>query len=155
MPESLMNVYKGTGPLFKEDMMGLIDWNDSFSIGLSEIDRQHQVLIGIINDIHEAMLKGKGKSIIGEILQKMNEYTLTHFRHEESMFEKYGYGESAPHMNEHKKFIDKMNEFKIKYEKDEIFLSVELMNFLKEWWTSHINTIDRKYSPFFKSKGMT
>jgi hemerythrin len=40
--------------------MALIQWNDGLSVNVVEIDRQHQKLIGMINDLNDAMRQGKG-----------------------------------------------------------------------------------------------
>lgn len=134
--------------------MPLISWEKKLLLKIESIDNQHKVLIGIINDLHDAMLKGKGKNVVDDILEKMSEYTNIHFRHEEDLFEKHGYPETESHKSEHKKFIEKISQLNRKKESGEMFLSVELMDFLKEWWTVHINKIDRQYSGFLKSKGV-
>jgi len=40
--------------------MALFDWNDQLSVGVAEIDKQHQELVKLINDLHEAMREGAG-----------------------------------------------------------------------------------------------
>ena len=35
--------------------MSLLDWRDEFRIGIAEVDHEHQVLIGLINDLHAAL----------------------------------------------------------------------------------------------------
>ncbi|NJM14282.1 MAG: hypothetical protein HC896_01855 [Bacteroidales bacterium] len=42
--------------------MSLITWNEKYSVGIKEIDNQHVNLVNIINELHDAMLKGKGKT---------------------------------------------------------------------------------------------
>ena len=33
-------------------------------------------------------------------------------------------------------------------------MTVEVMNFLKDWLSNHIQTSDKKYGPFLNSKGV-
>lgn len=40
--------------------MPLIQWNESLSVGVVEIDRQHRKLVELINDLNNAMRQGKG-----------------------------------------------------------------------------------------------
>ena len=35
--------------------MAFFEWNDSYSVGVVEIDRQHQRLIDFIDQLYEAM----------------------------------------------------------------------------------------------------
>ena len=41
--------------------MAIIQWNDSLSVNVVEIDKQHQKLVAMINDLNDAMRQGKGK----------------------------------------------------------------------------------------------
>jgi hypothetical protein len=52
----------------KEDEMALYDWNESYSVGVKTMDDQHKKLIGMINQLHDAMKEGKGSSEIGSVL---------------------------------------------------------------------------------------
>ena len=44
--------------------MALITWDDSYSVKVDKIDGQHQKLMGLINQLHEAM-----KIIINPIIK--------------------------------------------------------------------------------------
>ncbi|MGI6102630.1 MAG: hypothetical protein ACOYET_09155 [Bacillota bacterium] len=41
--------------------MALIQWSDELSVGVRELDAQHQRLIQMINELNEAMLQGKAR----------------------------------------------------------------------------------------------
>lgn len=134
--------------------MALINWNNSLSVNVAEIDEQHKKLIGMINDLNNAMRSGKGKEVLGSIIGKMNSYTATHFKLEEDYFAKYGYPELAGHRQQHALFIMKSNEMKAEFESGKLALSVEVMDFLSKWWKDHILVTDKKYSAFFNEKGV-
>ena len=44
--------------------MSLITWDESLSVNVAEIDRQHQKRVAMINELHDAMKSGKGKEIV-------------------------------------------------------------------------------------------
>ena len=48
--------------------MVLFEWDDTYSVNVGEIDEQHQKLVGMLNDLHEAMEQGKDKDALQEIL---------------------------------------------------------------------------------------
>jgi hemerythrin len=134
--------------------MAIIQWNDSLSVNVVEIDKQHQKLIGMINDLHDAMLQGKGKDILGKTVNGLISYTGSHFKTEERYFDQFGYPEANNHKKEHSDFITKVSEFKNGFEKGKLGLTIEIMNFLSDWLRNHINGIDKKYGPFFNAKGL-
>jgi hemerythrin len=132
----------------------LIQWNDSFSVNVGEIDKQHQKLIGMINDLNDAMRQGKGKAVLGKIISGLMNYTTTHFITEEKYFDKFGYPEADIHKKAHTEFVKKVSEFKNEFEKSNITLSIQVMDFLSDWLKKHINGVDKKYGPFFNEKGL-
>ena len=48
--------------------MSLIKWNDSFSVNVVKVDQEHKKLIAMVNDLTDAMKAGKGKDVLGKIL---------------------------------------------------------------------------------------
>ncbi|MBE8539210.1 bacteriohemerythrin [Geoglobus acetivorans] len=134
--------------------MALITWNESFSVNIREIDEQHKKLVSMINRLHDAMLEGKGKEIMGELLNDMVEYTITHFSTEEKLMKQHNYPGYVKHKAEHELFVSKVGEFKEKYEKGQLALTMEVLSFLKSWLTNHILNSDKKYGPFFNNKGI-
>jgi len=134
--------------------VGLISWNDNLSVNVLEIDKEHQKLIGIINNLHDGMRQRKGKEVIGRIISELKDYTLSHFLTEEKYFEKYGYPEKISHVSEHTAFVKKVSEFKKGYDDGKLSLSIEVMDFLSDWLKNHIQGKDKRYSAFFNEKGL-
>ena len=134
--------------------MSLINWEESLSVNIKEIDLQHQKLIQIINDLHEAMRQKKTQDLLGKIIDELIAYTSTHFLTEEAYFEKYQYGDRLSHKRIHTDFVKKVGEFKKEFSAGKLMLSMEIMTFLKEWLVKHIQGDDKKYGPFLNSKGV-
>jgi hemerythrin len=137
-----------------EYFMSLITWNKDYSVNVMEVDRQHQTLIQMINDLADAMGAGKGKEAVGKTIDSLLNYTKTHFSWEEQRFDQFGYPEAEDHKKLHAAFVDRINKFKDKYQNGKLTLSIDLMDFLSDWLRSHIQTIDKKYGPFFNQKGL-
>jgi hemerythrin len=136
-------------------MMVMITWNDSLSVKVKEIDLQHQKLIDMINELNEAMKKGKGKESLAKIINGLVSYTATHFKQEERYFDKFGYPDTVNHKKEHVAFVQKVTDFKNGFEKNNLSVTVEVMNFLSDWLKNHIKGTDKKYSAFFNEKGLS
>jgi len=134
--------------------MALIKWDDSFSMHVVKIDQQHKTLVSMINELNDAMRQGKGKDVLGKIMNGLISYTATHFKTEEDYFNQFGYPEADSHKKEHIAFVQKVSEFKDGFEKGKLSLSIEVMNFLCDWLQNHIKGTDKKYSQFFNDKGL-
>lgn len=134
--------------------MKLIEWNDSLSVRIGEIDRQHRQLIDLINELSEAMSEGKGRATVGRILDGLLQYTETHFQTEERYFDRFAYPMANSHKKEHAAFVAKVTEFRDAHTKGRLALSIDVMNFLKDWLRNHIKGVDMEYSPFLRERGL-
>lgn len=134
--------------------MALMVWDKSFSVNIREIDAQHQKLIGLINDLHEAMKLGKAKDVMGKVLMELTNYTVYHFGTEEKLFRTHGYPEAAQHKREHDLLTKQVLDIKAKFDQGKVGVTIEVMAFLKEWLSHHIMESDRKYTAFLNGKGV-
>lgn len=134
--------------------MSLITWSDKYSVNIKEIDEQHKKLVGMINELHDAMMHAKGKEASLAIINKMADYTKYHFSTEEKYMKQFGYPDYNAHKLSHEKFIEQVFEFKKGYEDGKTGLSYDLLNFLKNWLVTHIQSSDKKYTVLFNEKGL-
>jgi hemerythrin len=134
--------------------MAIIEWDNSLSVKVAEIDKQHRKLIDLINKLNDAMKGGKGKDILEKIIDELFAYAGGHFATEEKYFDQFKFPESNTHKDKHKEFVKKISEFKNGFDSGKVALTVEVMNFLKDWLRNHIQGTDKKYGPFFNEKGL-
>ncbi|MBN2279041.1 MAG: hemerythrin family protein [Candidatus Marinimicrobia bacterium] len=134
--------------------MALANWRDEYSVNILEIDNQHKKLFAYINEIHDAMKTNRAKEELGTIISKLAAYTVDHFKTEEKYFERYHYPDTANHKYEHQVFVDKVHGFQEDFKKGKLLLSLEIINFLRDWLINHIKGTDKKYSAFLNEKGI-
>lgn len=134
--------------------MSLIQWGPKYSVNIKEIDSQHQKLMTLINQLYDAMTAGHGKEALGKVLNELTNYTVGHFAYEEKLFAQYGYPETTAHKTEHVKLVQQVSELKQKFDSGKGQITMEVMNFLKDWLNNHIMVVDKKYSEFLNSKGV-
>jgi hemerythrin len=134
--------------------MALIDWTEDLSVHIKEIDTQHKKLIGLINDLHESMRIGQGKAALEKIFGDLITYTKTHFAYEESLMNQHAYTDSAAHKKEHDQLTAKVADMQKQYHDGALVMSVEVMQFLKQWLGFHIQGTDKRYTAFFNGKGI-
>ena len=135
-------------------IVALIEWDDSLSVNVTEIDLQHQRLVAMINKLNDAMMQGNGKEVVNRIINGLMGYAGTHFKTEEKYFDKFGYPETVRHKREHAAFVEKVSEFKGGLDSGRLSLSIEVMRFMSDWLQTHIKESDKKYSKFFNEKGL-
>jgi hemerythrin-like metal-binding protein len=134
--------------------MALLTWQDRYSVGIKQIDDQHKQLINMINELNDAMIKGQGKDALMPVLTKLANYCASHFTVEEKLFDTHGYPEADAHKDKHQKMTAKVKELIAEVQSSRITISIEVMNFLKNWLDKHIMETDKKYGPFLNSKGV-
>ncbi|QJA06314.1 bacteriohemerythrin [Thermosulfurimonas marina] len=120
--------------------------------GVPECDQQHRKLVSLVNRLYGAVKSGKGREVLGEILNELVAYTDYHFKTEEYYFDRFGYPEGDLHKEIHRKLTAQVLSFKEKFERGEATVSYDLLNFLKDWLVNHIGKTDKKYGPFLKEK---
>ncbi|MDX9703287.1 MAG: bacteriohemerythrin [Candidatus Auribacterota bacterium] len=134
--------------------MALIEWNQSYSVNVCEIDEQHKKLIALLNELYDAMKAGKSKDVLTKTLKGLIDYTVYHFGAEEKYMHKFNYPGYLSHKGEHEKLVRKVVDFQKEFEKGNASISIDLMNFLKDWVSGHIQGTDKKYSSFFNQNGL-
>jgi len=130
-------------------------WTDKLSVGVKELDEDHKQLVGMINTLYDGMSKGKGKETLGPILDGLIGYARFHFGHEEEFFAKSEYPHAAAHKAEHNNFTRQVLDIQTRLRSGAAgSLSLEGMNFLKNWLVVHIQGSDKKYGAHFNANGI-
>ncbi len=135
--------------------MAFFEWNDSLSLGISIIDNQHKKLVGLINQLNDAMKNGHGSDVIRKIVDELVTYTISHFGTEEKYFKQFNYAETNAHVGEHEAFVKKVSSFVDEMNNSSKALPITVMNFLWDWLRKHIMVSDKKYVELFKANGLS
>lgn len=135
-------------------MAALMTWKEQYSVHIAEIDQQHKKLIALINQLGEAMSRGKGREVIGEVLNQLITYCASHFATEERLFALYNYPEAAEHKEKHEKVTAKVLALQKEMQGGKMTISMEVMDFLEQWLDKHILGTDMKYSAYLNAKGV-
>jgi len=131
-------------------MIPYVTWKDFYSVGDPSIDAQHKQIIGAINELYEAMQKGKDRAVLKPILDRLLQYTLAHFEHEEQVMQEHEYPDFTQHKALHGMIRQKTMDL---CEHAYLVTGHDLLRFLKDWWVGHIQGQDKKYSPYLELSG--
>jgi hemerythrin-like metal-binding protein len=133
--------------------MALLTWDNKLSVGIQSIDDQHMILFESLNDLHAAMMKGNARAVTKTLLKNLVAYTHDHFKSEEAMMSAAHYPAFAAHRSKHVALTQQVEEYVARYERGEVALNVQLLNFLRDWLTTHIQVEDHAYGPWMREHG--
>ena len=134
--------------------MAFLNFTDKLSVKIGIIDEQHKILISIINDLHDAMVAGKGRIAIYDTLIRLIDYTKMHFAMEQRLMAQYGYPERKTHETQHQELVNQVDELDRKVKAGQTTVTIETMDFLKKWLNHHILQTDHKFGEFLVTKGL-
>ncbi len=134
--------------------MSFFEWKAEYNTGVVVIDRQHQRLVEILNELYIAVMEIRGQEAISGVIKSMVEYAVVHFKTEEDLMLQYGFPGFPEQKKEHENFSIKAAELRVMSKNDDFILSVDVLKYLKDWLGHHILDIDMQYKPFFSSKGV-
>lgn len=125
----------------------IFPWNDSFKVGMSEIDEQHQELVKLLNEVAGRITLECSATDAGQLIQRLMDYAVYHFDTEEKYWLQKlpDSDETRLHRQSHNHFIRHVNELKdnIAVTKSDKWIE-ELMSFLTSWLASHILENDKE-----------
>jgi len=81
-----------------------LQWTQALSVGIPEIDAQHQELFRRVDRLLGAMLANDHRET-GAMLAFLGEYVATHFSTEERFMREVGYPGLDRHTEEHERFV--------------------------------------------------
>jgi len=133
--------------------MPKIVWDQSYSVGVVELDEHHKKLISMINELHFAMKGDRGQKVVCGIVSDMLSYARMHFEIEEKYMRQSKYLGVLQHLKEHAVFTKKAEQLEQRCQSGEFVVSVEVVWFLSDWLKTHILEADQKYVSVLQEKG--
>jgi hemerythrin len=129
-------------------------WDNAWSVGVAEIDRQHRKIIDMINRFESARLNGMSAMMIESILEELKKYTQYHFSLEEMYFDEFHYEDADKHRASHEVLTTKVESFRHAFAERREGLTEDMVQFLQGWLNLHIKGSDLKYKDCFLSNGL-
>lgn len=132
----------------------MFEWKPEYSVHIGSIDGQHQKLFRMAEDLYAAMSSGQGKAALSTILDRLVQYTTVHFAHEERLMSLHGYPDLAAHIAQHRALTRQVLDFQTEFESGHSFMTIQVLNFFKDWLQKHIAASDQKYAPYLKERAI-
>ena len=126
-------------------------WKDSFSIGIENIDSQHQKLIGLLDQCIKKAVSSKNEFF--PVINDMKEYADTHFRAEEQLMLTINFPGLEEHKNQHRLFEENLGLLEKEVNNWEKLTIVTMTSFLRDWFIQHILDCDKQIGAYVRSNG--
>ncbi|GEM_PF-578464 len=133
-----------------------LTWDEEMSVGIPEIDEDHQRFIVLINKLNCSITEGKAPSEIKQILKLIVDDAVFHFANEEVLFNKWQYPDAEAHANMHAKVVGAFKELQkhfIPYGNDSDWMDAGMK--MKNILVDHILEEDMKYADYYRNSAPT
>ena len=127
-------------------------WDESFSVGVEVLDKQHKQIVEIINRLIDEPKEGFDSDEVAKILDDLTKFVHYHFQTEEQLLAEHGYPELKTQQEEHKEFRIELASFCMASMKNHTVIPINALLYLKEWWEEHILVKDMKYRPYLTGR---
>jgi hemerythrin-like metal-binding protein len=128
-----------------------MQWKDEYSIGIAEIDEQHKGIVELFTVINAAIDNREGWSDVFFKLEQLREHVRFHFALEESLMRMHGYSKHAEHVDQHKHFLDKLDQLQMTTLSRQVTMNT--IHYLSNWYTDHMKTQDRDFVRYIIDHG--
>lgn len=120
-------------------------WDSSMETGYPSIDRQHRAIIGLIDDL-EAAEAEDGATLILDVLDRIMDFTISHFGMEEDLMDAVDYPAEPTRVmtRQHREFTDYARIRVLEFRTTRGAGVEPLGGFLREWLVDHEFGLDRQ-----------
>lgn len=132
-----------------------IQWNPDLAVGVEKIDEQHRELFKRFDVLVDACKQRRGKEEVGELLDFLNEYVISHFSEEEGLMVGNKYPDFNAHLAQHKHFMRKLDDLREELLRDgpSTGVVIKTNQTVLAWLIEHIKQVDTRFGAFLKGKG--
>jgi hemerythrin len=130
-----------------------IQWDNSYSVGNILLDRQHQMLMRLSNELEECVGidAQEARFRFHDILHALTIYASEHFRAEEDLMRRSGYPALASHKQEHDAFEQQIADWAFAATMGGVNL-LQVQRYIAQWWKTHILATDMRYKGLLESR---
>ena len=131
----------------------MLPWSPALGVGIPSIDRQHQRLVALLNELHEAVETGHDADLLLDVFDELHEYTTVHFAYEEALLEEHGYSDLQSHAAQHHALLERFVQLRERYTSGGGPVGADLLVLLREWVSKHLSAEDQLYAAHLRAHG--
>ena len=135
--------------------MTLLTWNHACTVGVRAMDDQHGILMDTMNELRLAVMRGRSRSELCEVLDRLIEFTRMHFHSEEQLLERNGFPALEMHCAAHRTILEQMRQAAQHLHLGDGTPMRPLLNSMREGFVMHIDRMDREYGAWLNVRGVS
>jgi hemerythrin len=123
--------------------MDHFNWKAEYSVGVPEIDHQHQFFLDLINRLNDDLAEADEHEYRASLLNELVNYAKFHFLSEENIIKRLGISELEHHKKSHRKLIQQLNELIMPVQAG-VSPAELVLTFIGAWLIEHTIKEDKK-----------
>ena len=135
------------------DQEPFLAWTRDRQIGILRFDEEHREMAQLVDQLHTLMVVKRDRTAAYQLTEKLLQVTREHFAREEALLTEHHYPEGEAHYQAHSRLLTDFVELQRQFKAGTLSL-LAMPTFLRKWILEHIETMDRAYAAFLKSKGI-
>jgi hemerythrin-like metal-binding protein len=126
--------------------VGLLEWKDEYRMGIADIDRSHEELIGIINGIYQSLGSTAGREGIQSFLDQVYVLASDEFYLEEQLMKERRFEGYDDHRADHERMLKAIRQLADTFNpvEDVAENNRTLGEQLGSWFGTHFRTFDAR-----------
>ncbi len=123
----------------------LLEWKETYSTGIADIDYEHRELIDLINALHEKMMSAGAVDDANAYFAELFNNISSHFALEEQMMKAAAYDRFGEHKGDHEALLDELRDMMDDYEEAPDAHSPDALSAaLDTWFSEHFRVHDSR-----------
>jgi hemerythrin-like metal-binding protein len=119
------------------------------------MDDQHGILMDTLNELRLALVQGGDRDQVSDGLKRLIEFSRLHFASEERLLEQSGFPRVAEHRLAHQRLLREIEGAAQRTQRNDELHMRSLLLFLRGWYMSHIEGLDKQYGDWLNERGIS
>jgi hemerythrin-like metal-binding protein len=122
-------------------------WSAAYSTGNVQVDNEHKEIFMLVQNVIEASRSGQDTKV-GETIDFLANYTVTHFKNEERLMEESAYPEMPIHKQQHDDFVAEVLALRARSSEAS---SQDIEKIIVNWLTDHVLGSDKLMATHYRN----
>jgi hemerythrin len=118
------------------------------SVGHADIDAEHQVQLGLMDALEEAVQGGRTGPEVDELLERLLDYSRVHFLSEQLLMRHHAYEGYEDHVQDHDRMVAALEELRAAHDQGRTAYGLEVIRTVRADLMGHIRGRDHELGRF-------